>query len=109
MEKAIGLHRRRLTDSNPVEQAFIETWHEEHDRRDLLFELLRVECEADDPDREGGGLLGNPLGFFHKYPLGDVTDRDRVVAETVVQWLGSNCGRDFIRQALRASEQPLKQ
>ena len=31
-------------------------------------------------------------------PALDVTDRDRLVANTVIQWLGSQVGQDFVRR-----------
>ena len=35
-----------------------------------------------------------------KMPIGDPTERDRIVAATVVQWLGSNVGMGFLQAAL---------
>ena len=41
-------------------------------------------------------------------PLFEVTDRDRVVAATVVQWLGSPVGQNFVRDVLGTYEEKLK-
>ena len=102
MSANIGLHADRLAKDrdNPREVAFVRQWHHEHDGNDLLSELLRVSCDRNDPERQGG-ILGDPLGYFYKYPLGKTTERDRIVAETVIQWLGSNVGLDFVRCSLR--------
>lgn len=97
-----GLHANRLDPGreNPREEAFAAQWVKEHEYHDLLSELLRVPYSRDDPDRIGGGLHGDATGEFYKYPLGETTERDRIVAATVLQWLGSNVGMDYIRQAL---------
>ncbi len=104
-KQTAGLHADRLKTNrdNPQEVAFSAQWDKEHEHHDLLVLLLRVPCDRDDPNRVGGGLLGDSTGEFHKYPLGEITERDRIVAATVFQWLGSNCGMDAMRQALKAT------
>lgn len=73
-----GLHTNRLTKAadNPREVAFAEEWEKEnssafHNRPTLEY------------------LLGMPAGI-----------RDTTVAATIVQWLGSNVGMSFLRNAL---------
>lgn len=51
----------------------------------------------------GGGTLelilykgpnSDPMSIF--VSVAEITQRDATVAATVIQWLGSNCGRDFL-------------
>lgn len=91
----IGLHANRLYPQagNPREVAFAEQWEKE---KDILSALFVVPCSKDDPGSQPCWSCG-----YARYPLGRVpTDRDRQVAATVIQWLGSNVGMDFIGQAL---------
>ena len=94
-----GLHANRLspTAGNPREIEFVKQWEKEHEFNDLLDGLFSVPCHADDQDRTGCDSLNGPV----KRPLGEVTDRDRVVAATVFQWLGSNCGMSTIEEVLQ--------
>ncbi len=70
-----GHSRHRLKD-NPKEAAFAEAWEEMCDRGHLETLL------SDD-----GG----------KTPAYDVTERDAMIAATVIQWLGSPVGQSFLR------------
>lgn len=84
-----GLHANGLTEAadNPREVAFAQEWHCENSR-----------------ERYGIGTSRSTLGYL----LGDGTlhgaihpsDRDSTVSATVVQWLGSNVGMSFLRNAL---------
>jgi hypothetical protein len=67
-----GFHKERLGEDrdNPREVAFAKRW-----------------------EFENNGRPGNHL-IDHMIP--DATERDRQVAATVIQWLGSNCGMGFI-------------
>lgn len=72
-----GLNTDRLR-SNPLEKDFAEVWAEENtaERRNPLLAYIL--------DRSGGMPM---------IP----SDRDWVVANTVVQWLGSTVGQAFLR------------
>lgn len=96
----IGLNAHRLASNryNPREVAFVEQWQQEQERFDLLAGLLRVPCSGDDPEVERMSI--RTTCGPHKCPLGPPTERDRIVAETVVQWLGSNYGLSFLVEAL---------
>lgn len=99
--KVTGLHTSRLRPEaqNPREVAFAEQWVKE-DEQYLLTHLFRVPCTKDDPE------CVNPkdhlwnFGFYYKAPLGEPTERDRIVAATLIQWLGSNCGMALVYSAL---------
>ena len=69
-----GKSQYRFKD-NPVERIFAEVWEERNTHGKILDYLL-----AEDNNR----------------PCGEVTDRDRMVAATVIQWLGSSVGDNFL-------------
>jgi hypothetical protein len=94
-----GLHVRRLNEHNPREVAFAAQWDQEHEWRDVLQSLCSPEC---DPDDKGAVRVWNPgsLTGYRLFPLGETTERDRIIAATVVQWLGSNVGMSFLHEAL---------
>ncbi len=62
---------------NPEEKLFAEEWERENSDggKGILDYLL-----ADDPN----------------LPRGEVTERDREVAATIIQWLGSPVGQGFL-------------
>lgn len=68
-----GLHQHRLSD-NPEEARFAQAW-EEHANQNLKYHLA-------------------PAG--QEYP-GEPSKRDRQVAATVIQWLGSPVGQGWLR------------
>jgi len=78
-----GKWQHRLS-SNPLEKLFAESWDEIN--------------TASPGRRDGYGTLDYLLAEDPNRPCGEVTDRDRVVAATVVQWLGSPVGQSFLDQ-----------
>jgi hypothetical protein len=99
-----GLHADRLKPNreNPREVAFAEKWKQENEpsrNLDLLALLFRVPCSRDDPACVNSLGLG-AMGGYCKLPIGEPTERDRIVASTLVQWLGSNVGFGFIQEAI---------
>lgn len=82
-QKNKGLNQRRCKQ-NPLEKLFAESWNEINTNnhgnlngRDILDYLMAKD-------------INNPLG--------EVSDRDRIVAATVIQWLGSPVGQSFLMQ-----------
>ena len=73
-----GLRPYRHKD-NPEEKRFAQAWSKENEDGRLLAHLL------DDRHAQGG------------YPP-EPSDRDHVVAATVIQWLGSPVGQGFLRR-----------
>lgn len=69
--KVTGLHTHRFRD-NPEEERFAKAWADLGDRH--------LDCLLDGAD------VYQPA-----------TDRERVVAATVIQWLGSPVGQGFLR------------
>lgn len=78
-----GLHQYRFKD-NPLEKVFAEAWERENTAKGGAM--------------EGRGYLDYLLAEDCNQPRGEVTDRDREVAATVVQWLGSPVGQTFIKE-----------
>lgn len=98
--RGVSSHRLKPNAGNPREVAFMDQWDYENegDSRDMLSALMTESCDKDDPDRVTG--FGDVLGQHYKRPLGPTTLRDRIVAATVIQWLGSNVGMSFVEMAL---------
>jgi len=69
-----GLHAYRL-QREPKEKQFAEAWEESNKFGHTLEYLLSMENDRDHTT---------------------MTDRDEVVAATVIQWLGSPCGQGFL-------------
>ena len=82
LDRYPGLSRERLSaaSDNPREQAFARHWTEENDRP------LRPTALVD--------IL-----------LPEATDRDRAVAATIIQWLGTNVGMAFLEDVIRKCPQ----
>jgi hypothetical protein len=76
---------------NPREKAFAETWHDDN--------KIKVWVN------NGYGLLQDLFidrdKFSHKRFLYRITVNDRAIVATVIQWLGSNIGMDFLERALK--------
>lgn len=80
-----GLRQYRFKD-NPLEKRFAEVW----EKKNLDVWGTHIAC----------GTLDYMLAKNPNRPNGEVTDRDREVAATVIQWLGSPVGQCFIREVL---------
>jgi len=75
-----GMHQNRFA-KNFLEKVYAKAWEE---------------INLDDHDH---GILEYLLAENNSRPQhGEVTDRDRVVAATVIQWLGSAVGQSFLMQ-----------
>ena len=84
-----------------TEAVFAEKWEEENHPRPgfnggdgILSSLMRTRARVDVNDPDPNLLL------FETNPT--VTRRERVVAATVIQWLGTNVGWCFLTQCLSA-------
>ena len=74
----LGLHSNRFK-GNPEERRFAKAWAEQQAAHKTLAYLL---------DRNQGQKRGPEL----------VCVRDQIVAATLIQWLGSESGRGFLRE-----------
>lgn len=96
---APGIHAHRLNEHNPREVAFAAQWDQESEYNNILQSLCTQECSRDD---EGAVRVFDPFGGkYRRYPVGAVTERDQIIAATLIQWLGSNVGMAFLRDSLR--------
>ena len=84
MPKHEGMHTHRL-DKNAYEAAAAEMWRKRNDR-----------------PNGGDGLLDNILGAHEGR---SVTDRDREVAATMMQWLGSLVGQRYLDELTQQFDQ----
>jgi hypothetical protein len=86
----VGFHRvAHGHGAMTMERLFRLAWQHEHKDRDLLGSLMAPY------EREG-----LQLALYGPAQASSVTRRDREVAATVIQWLGTNVGRSFIRKVL---------
>ena len=75
-----GLHQHRFKE-NPLEKRFAKKWDEMNPRnRNNNFDYL--------------------MAVDNNRPSGEVSNRDREVAATVIQWLGSHVGQCFLEDVL---------
>lgn len=71
--------------SDPLEKRFAEIWQNQNDRGTATLDFLMDETNRGRP---------NP----------PVSDRDRLVSSTVIQWLGSPVGQCFLVEVLSSSQ-----
>jgi hypothetical protein len=92
------IHPKRLND--PLERELRGAW-EALSAKDQNRILAGPECAIGEiPD--GQPYEVNLLtGGYQPYPYGEMTDRDRMVAAEVIQWLGSPIGMNFLASAFR--------
>lgn len=90
-KRSQGLHHARcLREHNEAELIFARAWHRLQDQTAALNYMLNPEGPGPNPAY--------------------VDDRDRFVAATVIQWLGSPIGMDWLTRTLsRARQAELRQ
>ena len=84
-----GINQHRFS-GNPLEKAFAEEWEELN--------------TTYDGEQNGRCILDYLLSEDANHPCGEVTDRDREVAATVIQWLGSPVGLSFVMGVIDSGE-----
>lgn len=80
-----------------------------YNKRELVFaDRWMIESEIRHGINYGYGLAQDlfmrPSAFwFHRHDgaVAELTNRERMIAATVIQWLGTNCGWDFLEECLR--------
>lgn len=82
------------TEYSPLEKALADLWESENKKRRCV--------------NYGQGILQDLFGrshptFGHRIPnfIHIITEKERWVVATVIQWLGSNCGQSFLNEAFR--------
>lgn len=96
----VGRWSSRLKHDNPREASFAAEWARENDpshRTMSTLEHLLYGCGHGNESPHSPACQAIPT-----LPIDNLSERDRVVAATVMQWLGSNVGFDFLDSALRA-------
>jgi hypothetical protein len=85
------IRRAKYTDPEFVnaERVYLKHWRDENKRKSGL--------------NGGKGLLELLLSEDNGYAA-DISQRDATVAATVIQWLGTNCGRCFVMECDREIE-----
>lgn len=81
-----GLNQHRFSQ-NPLEEKFAKIW--DNLNTDQFGKI------------DGSGILEWILTKNPPEPLKSVTERDRKVAATIIQWLGSPVGQGFLSKVLQ--------
>lgn len=81
-----GLYPERM-EFNPREKIFSDEWKKENK---ILSHV-----------NQGQGTLQNLMFDKNNNPAFYITENDRVIVATVIQWLGSNMGFDFLEKVLK--------
>jgi len=94
--ESIGKHRLWYRAETSLEVAFVKVWQqwcfERFDSRDILTSLLARPGKSSQDD-------SHPP---EEWPIGAATERDYIIAETVLQWLGTNVGQGYMHEVLRS-------
>jgi hypothetical protein len=77
-----GLRQYRFSN-NPLEKLFAEEWEKENNK-----------------PLGGNGHLDYMLAKDCNFPRGEVAERDREVAATVIQWIGTPVGQFFVQRVM---------
>ena len=89
MSKIQGLNHTRM-EREPVEKAFVEVWR-------------KLNIESSGPINDFPYRLLEHILSPKQPKIENISDRDVVVAETVVQWLGSSVGQSFLKEVIASS------
>lgn len=108
-EKSVSVTKHRIIsrERNYREYEFVREWHRLRDQEDryLLDLIMAVPANRHD----AGSFCTFPGASPVMQPIGSPTDRDAQVAETVIQWLGTNCGQAFLVSAMDKCGYEIKQ
>lgn len=88
--KPRSLHPSRLR--NPPERIYFERWCRENERQPGINGGLSLMDHLTIPEDPDGKIGDRPVGF---------SERDMMIATTVIQWLGTSCGQGFLIEAER--------
>ncbi len=94
--KNLGYRTDRLSyDPKDIENAFSSHWQKENKNKTNV--------------NSGHGILqdlfiekrGNPFNIFNEtFCYAKITNKERLIVATIIQWLGTNCGFCFLQEAL---------
>ncbi len=91
-------HERILHPASEMEKQFYQHWKKENTKnprlgfgQGILQDLFSIQG-------------GNPISLFNlKGWKIVITKREKYIVATVIQWLGTNCGRCFLEEVLKDS------
>jgi hypothetical protein len=96
-------HRR---STSVAEDVFAEMWEKKNERKGgINFGLGYLELLLNDPPSSMGIVEDRKK----PRPWRDISQRDAMVAATVIQWLGTNCGGAFLDECEREIEKRKKE
>lgn len=72
-----------------------------NDREKAFSDLWKKENKIESWVNQGHGTLQNIVIGKDQLPLFYITKNDRIIVATVVQWLGTNIGFNFLERALK--------
>lgn len=73
----------------------MQQWDDDNESFQILKHLFYTTCHDDEAE------FHDTLGAPRMRPIGPPTERDWIVAVTIIQWLGSNVGMCFVDNALK--------
>jgi hypothetical protein len=88
-------HRWERVKDNDRELAFYEQWLEENEPKSYMNNGQGILQDLFIERNENATSIGN-----RKW-VEIITNRDRMIVATIIQWLGSNVGFSFLHEALR--------
>lgn len=92
-----AFHERTKSEHSKIEKALADAWEKENEpNRSIGFGYGLLQDLFCKPDERFGYAAG---GTATKV----LTDDERMVAATAIQWLGSNCGWAFLQEALSSA------
>jgi hypothetical protein len=97
MSKFKPLHDGRL--QHPLEKALREAW-ETMPSKNQDFVLAGPEVRYNEIPHGVYSEANTLTGGYQPYPYGKMTDRDRMVAAEVMQWLGTHVGFNLLAHAI---------
>jgi hypothetical protein len=93
----VGRFNSRCNDSSPSgdrEAAFIRLWQKENSPPSFMNHGIGVLCWLLHAHYDEQG--------YQTFDRDEVTQEEATAAATVIQWLGTNCGWDFLNQCVEA-------
>lgn len=72
-----------------------------NDREKAFSDLWKKENKIESCINPGHGTLQNIVMDREQKPLFYITKNDRIIVATVIQWLGTNIGFNFLERALK--------
>ena len=95
LHRGAGFDRTDTDRENPRERVYAKAWNRENTGDPMGWSLLDKLCGERDSSRRNA--VGEPD------LVRPCTERDHMIAASVIQWLGSNCGQAFVIETQKAA------